>query len=70
MSELVVSGFPPVGEVVVVRRQSGKEFPARLDCMPVSEFRDARNLHWFTDDNKFADVAFDPIVSWRRQDAQ
>lgn len=51
---------------MTVTRRSGKKLIARLAFMPKAVFRDARNLHWLTDDDKFADVKFDPIVGWNR----
>lgn len=62
-----VLGFPSPGERVTVTRRSGKQFVARLWFKPNAIFRDVHNLHWMTDDDKFADVKFDPIVSWSRQ---
>jgi hypothetical protein len=59
-------GFPPIGERVTVTRQSGQTLTARIGIKLDAEFRDPKNLHWLTDDNKFADVEFDPIVSWSR----
>ena len=66
VDRLVICGFPMVGERVIVTRQSGVEFIARLALKPDATFRDCNNLHWLTDDDKFADVASDPIVSWSR----
>ena len=57
--------YPMRGERVVVVRQSGLELTARRDYMLDSFFRERDKLHWLDDDNKFADVRFDPVVSWR-----
>ena len=57
---------PEIGERVEVVRKSGKAFVARIGILPFAIFRDPRLHHWLTDDDKFADVAFDPIVGWRR----
>ena len=59
-------GFPQVNERVTVTRKSGKKLIARLAVKPQALFRIPDNLHWLTDDDKFADVGFDPIVSWCR----
>jgi len=63
---LTATGFPNIGERVTVIRASGKIYTARLDKKPDALFRDCNNIHWLTDDNKFADVAFDPIIRWKR----
>ena len=59
-------GFPQIGERVTVTRKSGETLTARIDAKPDATFRDAKNLHWLTDDEKFADVKFDRIISWCR----
>ena len=58
-------GFPQIGERVTVTRKSGKTLTARIDAKSDATFRDTNNLHWLTDDNKLADVKFDPIIEWR-----
>lgn len=62
------NGFPMLEERVIVTRRSGQHLLARLARKPDASFRDGRNIHWLTDDDKFADIAHDPIVSWRRSD--
>jgi len=63
---LVICGFPRPGEWVMVTRRSGDTSLARLGFKVDSIFRAAENMHWLTEDDKFADVAYDPIVSWSR----
>jgi hypothetical protein len=62
----VAHGFPQVNERVTVTRKSGTQLIARLAVKSQALFRSPDNLHWLTDDDKFADVGFDPIVSWCR----
>jgi hypothetical protein len=64
---LVANGYPCIRERVVVTRKSGQKLTARLAYKRDSSFRNCNNLHWLTDDDKFADVGFDPIVSWSRE---
>ncbi len=66
-SYFVPNGYPCIRERVVVTRQSGQKLTARLAYTRDSSFRNCNNLHWLTDDDKFADVGFDPIVSWSRE---
>jgi hypothetical protein len=63
----VANGYPCIRERVVVTRKSGQKLTARLAYKRDSSFRSCNNLHWLTDDDKFADVGFDPIVSWSRE---
>jgi hypothetical protein len=63
----VTNGYPCIRERVVVTRKSGQKLTARLAYTRDSWFRNCNNLHWLTDDDKFADVGFDPIVSWSRE---
>lgn len=63
----VANGYPCIRERVVVTRKSGQKLTARLAYTRDSSFRNCNNLHWLTDDDKFADVGFDPIVSWSRE---
>jgi hypothetical protein len=66
-SYFVPNGYPCIRERVVVTRKSGRKLTARLAYTRDSSFRNCNNLHWLTDDDKFADVGFDPIVSWSRE---
>jgi len=63
----VANGYPCIRERVVVTRKSGEKLTARLAYKRDSSFRNCNNLHWLTDDDKYADVGFDPIVSWSRE---
>lgn len=65
-ASLFTSGFPMPGERVTVTRRSGKKLIARLAVKPDSVFRLQENMHWLTDQDKFADVDIDPIVAWNR----
>jgi len=55
---------PPTGERVIVIRQSGKRVIARRDYKPDAFFRNPDVLHWLDDNDKFTDVAFDPVIAW------
>ncbi len=56
---------PATGRRVMVIRQGGKRLVARLDYKRSAFFRSPGKLHWLNDDDKFIDVAFDPVVAWQ-----
>ena len=59
------SPLPPRAQRVIVRRRSGQEIIARREYPVYSLWRDKNRLDWLDDDDKFADVGFDPVVAWR-----
>jgi hypothetical protein len=55
---------PAFGRRVIVIRQSGDRRVARRAYKPDAFFRNPNVLHWLSDDDKFVDVKFDPIIAW------
>lgn len=55
---------PPIGQRVIVIRQSGKRIIARWDRVSSAFWRTENSLQWLDDNDRFTDVAFDPVIFW------
>lgn len=59
-----MSEYPPKGVRVKVTRKLGDILIARRDYRLDAFFHDPKELHWLNDDDKFIDIAINPVVSW------
>jgi hypothetical protein len=55
---------PPIGQRVIVIRQSGRRVIARWARAHDAFWRVENSLQWLDDDDKFTDVSFDPVIFW------
>lgn len=56
--------LPPRGQRVLVTRKFGDKHIARREVMPKAIFRNPRDLHWINDQDKFIDIAMNPVLGW------
>lgn len=56
--------LPPLALRVKVTRRLGDSLIARRDFKHDAVFRDPAAPHWLDDDDKFVDIAMNPVVSW------
>lgn len=56
--------LPPRGERVLVTRKMGDKHIARREIKPNAIFRNPQELHWMNDQDKFMDIAMNPVIEW------
>ena len=49
---------------MLVTRKMGDKHIARREIKPNAIFRNPQELHWMNDQDKFMDIAMNPVIEW------